>query len=153
MGDILTTSVIGTSSSLLVSPSHRDHSAESMKKDRLARVFEVSAKPVTVPMSSPRRVETAVKQEDEGIERVEAVIETHLDSDEDHEAETLDSEDQEEKEELNESSSDNKPAMEAGDFSEEEEEEEALEEKTEDKTSSKTSKALQKAKDILLKNP
>lgn len=153
MGDIFTTSIIGASSPLQVSQSLRDNSAESMKKDRLARVFEISAKPVVIPISSPRRIETAVKQEDERIERVESVIDAHLDSDEECEAETPDSEDQEEKEELNESSSDNKPAMEAGDFSEEEEKEETLEEKSTNRASSKTSKALQKAKDILLKNP
>lgn len=148
MGDVLLIAPIGGLS--LPQEGRYDGVKESVKSSPVIRIFENAAKPVVLPITSSRRSEVAVEKTEESIYRVEAVIETGLDADEEF-AETPDSEDQEEKEELSESSPDNKPAMEAGDFSEEEEEKNS-EELHQEKLRSKESKALQKARSILLKN-
>ncbi len=149
MGDVLLTAPIGGLS--LPQEGRYEGVKEYVKQSPVLRIFENAAKPVVLPITSSRRAEVTVEKTEESIYRVEAVIETGLDADEEF-AETPDSEEQEEKEELAESSPDNKPAMEAGDFSEEEEEEENFEESHLGKLRSKESKALQKAKSILLKN-
>ncbi len=151
MGDMFATSV----SAGLIPPQSSQGPKENLsgaaRGDRLSRVFETSAKPVVLPVSAALRSEASVEKTEENVYHVEGVIEAGLDSEEEF-AETPDPEEQEEKEELNESSPDNKPAMEAGDFSDEEEKEKNSEEKTAEKIRRKESKALQKAKAILLQN-
>lgn len=152
MGDIHFASTVGISIPSLGGQSDPYEGLnEAIKKNQVSRVFESSAKPVVLPLSVSRRSEISVEKTEEAIYRVESVIEAGLDSDEEF-AETPDPEEQEEKEDLPESSPDNKPAMEAGDFSEEEEKQESEEEKAAEKVRRKESKALQKAKAILLQN-